>query len=103
MDGAQWSPVLAKHDREADRGPMWRMYGRKPGYAAYAWTAVVNRTLAAKKVTLSGTSYGPVRFEWNGREVYASREAGTFSIVIDVPPGRGELTARANAVQRAGV
>ncbi|MEC0307185.1 glycoside hydrolase family 88 protein [Paenibacillus lautus] len=97
--GAQWLPVPAKHGGEAEGGPMLRMYGRKPGYAAYAWTAVVNRTLTAKKVTLSGTSYGPVRFEWNGREVYTSREAGTFRIAIDVPPGRGELTARSECIQ----
>ena len=103
MDGVQWLPVLIKHSGEADRGPMWRMYGRKPGYAAYAWTAVVNRTLTAKRVTLSGTSYGPVRFEWNGREVYASREAGTFGIAIDVPLAVGSLPHAANAAQRAGV
>jgi len=98
LTGTDWLPARAEHGERVDagspKGPMSVMYGDKPGYAAYAWAAVVNRSLAPAKVLVSGTAYGPVRFEWNGREAGFYPEAGSFRFTLDAPAGRGELTAR---------
>ena len=49
-----------------------------------------------------GNLLWPVRFEWNGREVYASREAARSVSSSMCLRAAGSLPHAANAVQRAG-
>ncbi|SFE34329.1 Rhamnogalacturonyl hydrolase YesR [Paenibacillus algorifonticola] len=86
--GAEWLPA-----REEGKGRLDLLYGMRPGYSAYAWTTIANRTASKQQVTISGTAFGPLRFIWQGKEVYAVQESGDFSLELGADPGSGDLIA----------
>ncbi|MFX3634317.1 MAG: glycoside hydrolase family 105 protein [Candidatus Pristimantibacillus sp.] len=84
--GAEWFPV-----REEGKGCLDLIYGMEPGYSAFAWTKIVNRSASSQRITITGTAYGPLRFTWQGKEVYAAQQRGDFSFELDTAPGSGDL------------
>ncbi|MBD2868734.1 glycoside hydrolase family 88/105 protein [Paenibacillus arenilitoris] len=87
--GAEWLPARTA----VEEGRLERLYGTKPGHAAYAWTKVLGIAVPARRVELTGTAYGPVRFAWNGEECHSVQEAGEFAFAVDAPPEGGDLIA----------
>lgn len=86
--GAEWLPA-----REEGNGRFDLIYGMQPGYSAYAWTTIANRTASKQRVTIAGIAYGPLRFIWQGKEVYAVQEAGEFALELEAEPGCSNLIA----------
>jgi rhamnogalacturonyl hydrolase YesR len=83
----------ASSEQETGPSPLGLLFGERKGLAAYAWTKLVNPGLQPARIAIAGTSHGPLALEWNGASVYASAEAGAFSLELEAAPGSGNLVA----------
>ncbi|WP_159881253.1 glycoside hydrolase family 88/105 protein [Paenibacillus puerhi] len=92
--GVAWKPEISPPE-DGSPGRMERLYGHRPGWSAYAWSSVVNRTTAARRVCLKGTAYGPLRLLGNGQVIHAASQPGEFSVELEVLPGRTDLFVQA--------
>lgn len=86
--GTEWLP-----ERVEGNGCLDLIYGMQLGYSAYSWAMIMNRSVSRQQVTIAGTAYGPLRFIWQGKEVYAAQQRGDFSFDLDIAPGSGDLIA----------
>jgi unsaturated rhamnogalacturonyl hydrolase len=93
--GVPWLPALP--GQEPDGVHLESLYGSRPGYAAYAWTSLLNKSGLCEQIRIEGTAYGPVRFELGGEEVLAVSEPGEFSFTVPAAPGGSELLARCSS------
>lgn len=96
--GVDWLPERELSEAFADAadagGQPARLYGRRDGYAAFAWTELDGRLADGKPLTLQGTTYGPMRVLLNGAEVYRQDGPGSFAVPLDVPASVADLVIR---------
>ncbi|OXM83638.1 glycoside hydrolase family 88/105 protein [Paenibacillus rigui] len=86
---AAWLPLRAG----GGQGRLERLYGLRPGLKAVSWTKVRGGLALSDPLTVSGTAYGPVTFEWNGRTVFEIGCAAPFSFQLEAWQQGGHLTA----------
>ncbi|MNI11279.1 Unsaturated rhamnogalacturonyl hydrolase YteR [compost metagenome] len=70
-----------------------RLYGLHPGLKTVSWTSVQFGSALNGHITISGTTYGPVTFVWNGDLVYTAVNGGPFSFILEVGQRSGSLVA----------
>lgn len=88
--GYKWLPEIAQIEEHDNQ--LATIYGLKKGYAAYAWTKIVNHSL--ESINLSGKTNGPIQLFINDIELVRKEENGEFEINIVLPVGNHDLMVR---------
>ncbi|MCZ8521110.1 MULTISPECIES: glycoside hydrolase family 88/105 protein [Paenibacillus] len=89
-----WSPKQQWTDLERASGVFARLFGKRPGAQAWAWTRIRSRG-TAQEIRLSGSHQGDMTLLLGGREIYASSEpSADFAVTLRLPYGTHDLLLR---------
>lgn len=78
LDLASWYPQAEWSLQQREEGAFGRIFGRKTGQLAYAWTRLEQTGCDSRKVVLQGEHEGEFRVYVNGHVVWENRSGGTY-------------------------
>ncbi len=89
--GIAWFPDPAWSDEQLQLPPLERIYGKRSGYSAYAWTRIQQEDTEQSTIRLNGHSHGPLRIWLQQQLVVSLTEAGSFAVDVEANFGPNDL------------
>ncbi|MFD1886489.1 glycoside hydrolase family 88/105 protein [Paenibacillus wenxiniae] len=91
QSGIAWLPSPTWSDEQQQLPSLERMYGKRSGYSAYAWTRIQQEDTEQSMIRLKGHSHGPLRIWLQQQLVVTLTEAGSFAVDVEADFGPNDL------------